>query len=169
LDALKPLGIEPALLIAYLVNFILLVVLLRLFLYRPVLNIMAERRRRIQESLEEADRVRREADMQQASFRRELEEARKVSQEAAARVAKELERTREAVLAEARHEADQIRDQARQQIEVERQQAMAEVQRHVVDLAVDVAQKVIGRTVVVDEQAQRQLIRQFLQETGELL
>ena len=169
MDALKPLGIEPALLLAYLINFILLVSLLRLFLYRPVLKMMAERRRRIQESLEEADRVRREADMQQTKFRRELEEARKVSQEAAARVAKELEKTREAVLAEARREADQIRDQARQQIEVERQQATAEIQRHVVDLAVDLAQKVIGRTVTVDEQAQRQLIHQFLKETGELL
>ena len=168
MEALRPLGVDPALLIAYVINFAILVFLLRLFLYRPILNMLAERRQKIQESLEQADKVRQEAEIQRAEFQRELEEARKTSQEAAARVAQETEKMREAILAEARKEADQIREQARQQIEIERQQVMAELQHQVVDLAVELARKVIGQTVTVDEQAQRQLIRQFLQEVGDL-
>jgi flagellar biosynthesis/type III secretory pathway protein FliH len=35
-------------------------------------------------------------------------------------------------------------------------------------LAVDLTRKVVGETVAVDEQAQRQLIQQFLQEAGDL-
>jgi F-type H+-transporting ATPase subunit b len=71
-------------------------------------------------------------------------------------------------LAEARKEAEQIRDQAHQQLEVERQQAMVELQGQVVDLSVELTRKVLGQTVTVDEQAQRQLIQQFLQEAGDL-
>jgi F-type H+-transporting ATPase subunit b len=168
LDALRPLGIDPALLIAYLINFVILLFLLRLFLYGPILNMLADRRQKIQESLEQADKVRQEAEVQRADFQRELEEARKTSQEAAARAAQETEKMREAILIEARKEAEQIREQARQQIEVERQQTLAELQRQVADLAVELARKVIGQTVAVDGQAQRQLIQQFLQEAGDL-
>jgi F-type H+-transporting ATPase subunit b len=168
LDALRPLGIDPALLIAYLINFAILLFLLRLFLYRPILNMMEERRQKIQASLDEADKVRQEADVQRADFQRELENARKTSQEATARVVQETEKMREAILAEARQEAEQIREQARQQIELERQQAAADLQRQVVDLAVDLTRKVVGQTVAVNEQAQRQLISQFLSEMGDL-
>ena len=168
MDALRPLGIDPALLIAYLINFVILLFLLRLFLYRPVLNMLAERRQKIQESLEQADKVRQEAQVQRADFQRELEDARKTSQEAAARAAQETEKMREAILVEARKEAEQIREQARQQVDVERQQAMGELQRQVADLAVDLTRKVIGQTVAVDEPAQRRLIQQFLQEAGDL-
>jgi F-type H+-transporting ATPase subunit b len=168
LDALRPLGIDPALLVAYIVNFIILLILLRLFLYKPVLKMLSERKQKIQESLEQADKVRQEAEVQQADFQRELEDARKTSQEAAARAAQETEKMREAILADARKEAEQIREQAHQQIEVERQQTMAEMQQQVADLAVTLTRKVIGETVVVDEQAQRQLIQRFLQESGDL-
>ena len=94
---------------------------------------LAYRRHRIQESLEQADKVRQEAEVQRAGFQRELEEARKTSQEAAARATQETEKMREAILAEARREAEQIREQAHQQIEIERSQATDELQRQVVD------------------------------------
>lgn len=168
MEALQPLGLDPALLVAYLINFVILLILLRLFAYKPILKMLAERKQKIQDSLEEADKVRQEAEVQRAEFQGELEEARKTSQEAAARAAQETEKMREAILVEARQEAEQIREQAHQQVEVERQQAMSELQRQAVDLAVDLTRKVLGETVAVDEQAQRQLIQQFLQESGDL-
>ena len=168
MDALKPLGIDPALIIAYLINFILLLLLLRLFLYRPILNMLAERRRKVEDSLAQADKVRQQAEVQRAEFQRELEDARRVSQDAATRATQEVEKMREAIVVEARKDAEQIREQARQQVNLERQQAMAEIQREVVNLSVDMTRRVLGRTVKVDEKAQRLLIRQFLKESGDL-
>ena len=168
MEALQPLGLDPTLFIAYLINFVILLFLLRLFAYKPILKMLAERKQKIQDSLEEADKVRQEAEVQRAEFQSELEEARKTSQEAAARAAQETEKMREAILAEARQEAEQIREQAHQQVEVERQQAMSELHQQAVDLAVDLSRKVLGETVAVDEGAQRQLIQQFLQDSGDL-
>jgi F-type H+-transporting ATPase subunit b len=169
LNALGPLGIEPALFIAYVVNFVILVFLLRIFLYRPILSMLNQRRERIQESLGEADRVRQEAAVHRAEFEQELEAARRTSQEAAARAAQETEKMRDAILAEARKEADRILDQARQQIEMDRRQAVTELRHEVVNLSVDLTRRVIGETVAVDEQVQRQLIQRFFEESGDLL
>ena len=168
MEALRPLGIDPALLVAYLINFVILLFLLRLFLYRPILNMLEERKTRISQALAQADKVRQQADVQRADFQRELEDARKSSQEAAKRAAEETEKMREGILVEARKTADQLKEQAKQQIDVERQQVMTEMRQQVVDLAVDLTRKVIGETVVVDEQAQRHLIQRFFEEAGDL-
>lgn len=168
MEAVRPLGIDPTLLIAYLINFVLLLFLLRLFLYGPILNMLAERRARIADSLAQADKVRQQAEVQRAEYQKELEETRRGSQDAAKRIAEETEKMREAILADARKAADQIKEQAKQQVETERQQVMGEMRQQVVDLAVDLARKVVGETVTTDEQAQRQLIQRFLQEAGDL-
>ena len=52
---MEKLGINPGLLIAQIFNVVLLVWLLTRFLYRPVLNMLNERTRRIQDSLKEAE------------------------------------------------------------------------------------------------------------------
>jgi F-type H+-transporting ATPase subunit b len=54
---LEQLGINWGLLIAQLFNVILIVWLLTMMLYRPVLNMLNERTRRIQESLRDAEQV----------------------------------------------------------------------------------------------------------------
>lgn len=54
---MEKLGINWGLLVAQLVNVILIVWLLSMLLYRPVLNMLNERTRRIQESLKEAEQV----------------------------------------------------------------------------------------------------------------
>lgn len=55
--AVEKLGINTALLIAQLLNVILLVWLLTRFLYQPVLNMLNERTKRIQDSLRDTDQV----------------------------------------------------------------------------------------------------------------
>ena len=52
------LGIDLRLLISYIINFAILVILLRVLVYGRVLNMLRERRERISEGLAEADRTR---------------------------------------------------------------------------------------------------------------
>lgn len=168
MDALKPLGIEPVLLIAYAVNFLVLLALLRVFLYKPVLNMMAQRRQKIQDGLQEAEKVRQQAAVERQEFEKELEESRRVSQESAARAAQTTEKMREEILSQAQAEAEQIKARALQEIDVERKQAEAELRRYVADLTVELAGKVLGETVARDEDTQRRLIDKFLTEMGDL-
>lgn len=157
---MEKLGISFQLLIAQALNFLILFALLRLWLYKPVLKMFQERRQKIQESLEHADRVRAEAAISQAEFEKKLEESRQQSREALARAAQAGEKAREEIISQAQQEAKALLERARQEIELERQQAASELRREVVDLAVSVSRKAIGEAM--DEQAHRRLIGEFL-------
>ena len=72
---MEALGIYWPGIIFYIINFTVLVVLLQIFLYKPVKNMLAQRQQRIAESLEAADIAAQEAAQQRAQFEKELAEA----------------------------------------------------------------------------------------------
>ena len=74
---MEALGVSINGIIAYIINFAILVVLLRLFLYSPIKNLLAQRQQRISESLEAADRAAQEAAQQRAKFEEELAKVEK--------------------------------------------------------------------------------------------
>ena len=77
------LGITPTLLIAQIVNFGILVFLLRQFLYTPILNMLAQRKEKIAQSMKDAERVNAAA--------REAEAGKREAEERALRAERELE------------------------------------------------------------------------------
>jgi F-type H+-transporting ATPase subunit b len=162
MDVLTTLGLNARDFIWHTINFIVLIVLLSRFLYRPIVAMLDERTRRIQESLEAAERARadvaqadRERDELLASARREIQEMMTTAQQVAERIQSEARTT-------AQQEAQRIVETARQEADAERAQAMAELRREVASLAVAAAERVISRSL--DDQAHRQLVEQFLDE-----
>jgi F-type H+-transporting ATPase subunit b len=116
-------------LIAQLVNFTILLIVLRLFLYKPVLRILDERRRRIQEGVEAAAAAAAAATQSESESRRALEQARAEGQEAIARAQDAAARLREELETRARAEAEQIVARAREEIALERDQAIEQLRR----------------------------------------
>jgi len=163
---MEALGISPNLLITQILNFIILFVLLRVLLYKPILGMLDSRKQKIQESLDYAERVKREAAEQQKEFDRKLEEARREAQSAAAAAAQVGEKEREAILAQAREDARKMIEQAKGQIEYERKQMLSDLREEVVRLSLLAAQKVVSQSL--DEQAHRKLVSDFLAQTDEL-
>ena len=162
MEILGTLGINARDFIWHTINFIVLIALLSYFLYRPIVTMLDERARRIQESLDAAERARadvaqadREREELLASTRREIQEMMTTAQQVAERIQSEARTT-------AQQEAQRIVETARQEAEAERAQAMAELRREVASLAVQAAERVISRSL--DDQAHRQLVEQFLDE-----
>lgn len=163
---MEALGISPNLLITQIVNFIILLVLLRMLLYKPMLNMLNSRKQKIQESLEYAEQVKRDAANQQKEFERKLEDQRREMQSAAQAASQVGEKEREAILAQAREEARKLVEQAKGQIEYERRQMMADLHDEVVRLSLLAAQKVIGQSL--DDQAHRKLVSDFIAQADKL-
>lgn len=163
---MEALGISPNLLITQIVNFVILLVILRLLLYKPILGMLNSRKQKIQESLEYADNVKKQAAEQQKEFERKLEETRRETQAAAQAAAQVGEKEREAILAQAREDARKLVEQAKGQIDYERKQMMAELHDEVVRLSLMAAQKVIGQSL--DDQAHRQLVSDFIAQADKL-
>jgi F-type H+-transporting ATPase subunit b len=147
-------------LIAQLINFGILLFVMRLFLYKPVLKILDERRTRIEEGLNRAEQAAALASASQDEARRVIEEARgqgrelvAAAQEAAARLRAELEER-------ARTDAAGIVSRARDDIQNERDQAIEQLRREFTDLALAAAERVIGQSL--DRAAHQRLIDETL-------
>jgi F-type H+-transporting ATPase subunit b len=162
---LEALGISINGIIAYIINFALLVVLLRMFLYRPVKNALAQRQQRIADSLEAADKASQEAAQQRVEFEKELALAREAAQEEAKKAAEATEKMRQEILAAAEKEASEIKARARDEAELEKQQIAADLRKQAAELAMQITRKVVGEAV--DEQTQNKLIDQFLTNMGD--
>ena len=159
------LGFDINVIIAYLVNFAILLFILRAFAYKPVLAMLERRKQEIADGLAAGDKVRAEAEQERARFETELATARQSSQEEAAKIAKVTEDMREKILAEARQEAEAIKARAQADMAAEREAMQAEIRRQVADLTFVVARKVVGQSL--DESGHHQLVDQFLTEMGD--
>lgn len=159
---MEKLGINLPWLLAYLINFILALVLLRMLVYKPVLTMLDTRRKKIQEALENADKVKADAALQQKDFDRKLDEARREAQTAAASAQQAAEKERQRIIAAAQEDAEKIRVSARGELEYERKQMVSELRQQVIDLSLIGAQRVIGGNL--DERKSRQLVENFLNE-----
>jgi F-type H+-transporting ATPase subunit b len=163
---LDKLGINIAWLAAQIVNFFVLFFLLKAFAYKPILKMLDARKQKIQESLEYAEKVKKDAADQQKEFERKLEETRRETQAAQAAAAQAGEKEREVILAQAHEDARKLIDQAKEQIEYERKQMMSELREEVVQLSLAAAQKVINQSL--DERGHRKLIDDFLAQADQL-
>ena len=158
------LGFSLPAIITNLINFTILLVLLRLFLYKPVLNLLDERKRRIQEGMSQAEQAVSAASASEAESRRAIEEAQQEArqligqaQEAAAQLRQELEDR-------ARADAEQIVARAREEVQVERDQAIEQLRREFADLTITAAERVTRQSL--DRAAHQRLIDEVLVEGG---
>jgi F-type H+-transporting ATPase subunit b len=163
---MEALGISPNLLITQILNFIILFVLLRMFLYKPILGMLESRKQKIKASLEYAEQVKRDAAEQQKEFDRKLEEARRGAQAASAAAAQVGEKEREVILTQAREDARKMIDQAKGQIEYERKQMLSDLREQVVQLSLLAAQQVVSTSL--DDKTHRQLVSDFLAQNDAL-
>jgi F-type H+-transporting ATPase subunit b len=163
---LEALGINLGYLISQIVNFTLLAVLLYFVAYKPILRMLDERSARIKKGLEDAELASQRASAMEQEFEKRMVEARKEGQEIIAQATQMSEKARQDILDKAREEARAQIDKAREEIARERDLAMAELRQQVADLSLVISEKVIGATL--DDQRQRQLIAEFLEQTEEL-
>ena len=160
------LGVNLPSLIAYLVNFLILLGILSLFAYRPLVRLMDERAERIRESLEAADQARQEAASSREAVEEALNEARQQGQRLLDQTREAAEQYRAEEMERARREAEAFVLRARADIQRERDAAIEEVRSNFGELAITAAERVIGRTL--DPQAHEDLIAQVLEDGSDL-
>ncbi|HVP81006.1 MAG TPA: F0F1 ATP synthase subunit B [Thermodesulfobacteriota bacterium] len=157
------LGINPALLVVFIINFIILFVLLRLFLYAPVMKVLDERAKRTREAMELADATKKEFEQAKEEVQRQIEKGRQEGQAIIAQALQTGERLREESRAEATKQAQVLIDRARSELEAERDKIVGDLRREFVDISIAAAEKVIKETL--DKERHRKLIEETLQES----
>ena len=142
------------------VNFIVLLVLLRLVLFKPVVGMLDARAQRVRESMEQADQARRAAEQAEADRQALLAETRREAEQMRARADEQAKRIVAEAADKAQEQANRIIAQAETQSEQMRNQTMAEVRAEIADLIVVAVDRVTRNAL--DANAQRSLVQQFL-------
>ena len=163
MDGLVALGINLPGLITHIVSFLILFIVLKMFLYKPIVNMLDRRSERIRESLEAAERAREETAASQAEVESQLEAARAEGQQLIASAREVAERFREEETAKVRQEIEAERTRAEANIQRERDAAIEQLRGEFAGLAITAAERVVERSL--DEQAHQDIIDRVLEES----
>lgn len=130
-ELLKRLGINWHLFLAQIINFLILLFLLKKFLFRPLLNLLQKRTQIIENSLKKAQEI--EKNLQEAQTQKEniILEARQLAQEIIKEAREEGERQKAAIVEEARTLAKRQIEEAQKVLEQERNMMVSEVRQEI--------------------------------------
>ncbi len=138
--------------IAQVILFLIVYFILSKYAFGPVLAMLNERRRRIEEGQHNAEKIKRqlaEAELRyQEILRKANEEAGKLLEEA--RLSSELHSQK--ATQQAIKEAEGIIHRAQETIELERGKMVSEVKKELIGLVVDTTAKVTGKVLTPDDQ-----------------
>lgn len=144
------------------VVFLLLLFLLGKTAWKPLLRVLEQREKRIQDTLDEARSRSQEAARLLEEHKQILADSHRQAQEIVAQGRKAAERLKEELLDEARREQEQILARARDEIERERERAVEALRREAVDLSLAATARLLRREV--DSAENRRLVEEFLGE-----
>lgn len=145
-------GFNVWLFLSQLLSFIIVAVLLQKFAYKPILTVLEERRERIREGLENAEKIKQQLAESEVRYQEILSkanaEAQKMLDEARASAAVLAERKSQQAIAD----AEQIIAKAQEATVIEHDRMLAELKREVGRLVIDTTSKVTGKILTPDDQ-----------------
>lgn len=146
------------------VNIIVLFAFFRIFLFRPVTNMMEKRKQLIINDLENAKEEKEKAEKLKSDYEMEL---LKADEEAAEIIHKANERAAlmyDKQMNIAKEDANKLIENAKKQIELERKRSMEGAQSEIADIAILAAAKILGEQM--DEKSNKRMVNDFIKEAG---
>lgn len=162
--AVEALGINLPQLIAQIANFAVLLLILRLTLYKPILKMLDERKQKISEGLNAAEIARAEATQAQANIQAQLDTARKDGQDIVANAQTIAQRIQTEAREQSARDREAALERARSEIQLERDRALSELRGEFAGLTVTAAERVIRQSL--DRQAHQRIIDETLAESS---
>ena len=152
---------DPGLIIWTTIIFILLLIVLKKFAWKPILAAVDERNKSIEDALKAADKAKKEMLALNTDNERILIQARK-ERDALLKEGREI---KDNIIAEAKDkaklEADKILITAKEQINNEKMKAITELKNQVASMSIDIAEKIL-KSELSDKNKQKELIAEAL-------
>lgn len=159
-EIFETLGLDTALLVSQIVNFLLLLILLKKFAYGPILKMLESREEKIRKSLKNAEKIQLELSEAETTKAREIarakEEARKIIEAAYVTAQNANEKT----MQETQTKTREIVEKAKEEIRAEKDKSLREAEGQIADLALIIAEKILKRNL--DANAEQRLTEETL-------
>jgi F-type H+-transporting ATPase subunit b len=147
-------------------GFLLLLVVFKLFLFKPIMSVLDARRAEVDGRYSEAESQVQTAEELRAQYEQRLASVEEEIRGKITEAIKDGQRMREEILADSRTKADSILTKAQEEIRREQEKAMVQLKTTVADLAISAAGKLIEEKL--DPAKHRQLVTRFIDNLDEV-
>ena len=161
---LDALGINLKDLIFAVANFLILVLILGKFLYKPFLGILEKRKQTIEDAFTNAEATNRKADEKYEAYTKKLARAEAESREIIKNARLKADDHANMIVEEAKAEAARIKLQAEKEAVREKEKALREVREQVGQLAILAAEQILEKEVAAE--GQEEIIDRVLEKAG---
>ena len=146
-------------------NFIALFLVLKKFLFKPVMKLIADRQQEIDDMYAEADKAQKSAEALEAEYAQKLSVAAETSQRMVKEAVQRGQEREAEIVSQANAQADAIRQKAAADIAQEKKKALNDAKDEISGMAMAIAEKVVGRELNVQDQDR--LVDSFIDALGD--
>ena len=158
-------SIAPWTIIFQILNLLLLMVLFKKYLFKPVTEILVKRQAEIEGHYQEAQQAETDAKAMKADYESKMAGARQEADRVIKTATESANAMSASIVEDARTQADQLKRRAQTEIDLERRRAFDEVKGELSGIALDIASQVIEREV--NEKDHEAFINEFIKNVGE--
>lgn len=155
-DLLKNFGVDPILLSAQIVNFLIIFWLLKKFAYKPIFQILEKRKKLIAEGIENARKseelLQKSLDEEKALLKKAQAEAQEILADAQKQSTETIERAEE----KAKERVEKMLEDGKKEIDQQTQEAEKQLSKHTAKLAVEIVEKTLP--AIADTKTQKAVI-----------
>jgi F-type H+-transporting ATPase subunit b len=152
--------------VAQIINFLILVFLLRHFLYRPVIKIMDEREKKIASQIKDAEQKRKEAEAEAESFRKMKKELENKHNEMLTKVTEEVQMFKNDLIEKARAEVEVSISDWHESFERQKTSILANIRLHAAKEVYTISRHALSD--LANENLEDHIISIFIQRIQEL-
>lgn len=161
MEALHNLGVDGKLLLAQVVNFLILLFILRKFAYRPMLEFLEKRATRIERGLKDADAAAKRLEEVARKEEKILAQAREKARDLVANAEIIAEKRAEAIMAEVEAKSESIFEESKKHAEAEREKIFREAKEELASLVLLATGKILKEKS--EERTDRELAERFIE------
>jgi F-type H+-transporting ATPase subunit b len=159
------LSVNPGLIIWTIIIFVLVLLVLRKFAWKPLLKALNKREDTIKNALDNAEKLNKEAKELMEENKKNLDEAARQSMIIINEAKEIAKKEKDNIISKANEESKKIIDRIKQEIENERESAMEQMRDQISDLVIKAAEKVINENL--DTPKQKKIVDDFMNRINE--
>jgi F-type H+-transporting ATPase subunit b len=160
-------GLEIGQIVTHIIGFLIAVLLLKKFAWKPLLSILEERRSKIKSEFDNIDKEKKKVEDLVSDYQTKLKEIDSLARVKIQEAAREGQKVGNEIKENARKESKDILNRAREEIQRDVDKAKVQMKNDLVNMTMRAAEKLIRERL--DEEKDRELIARFIEEvpTGE--
>jgi F-type H+-transporting ATPase subunit b len=155
-------GLELGQIITHIIGFVIAIIILKKFAWKPLLSMLEERRNKIKSEFDNIEQERKKTEKLYSDYQTKLEEIDSLARTKIQEAAREGKMLSNAIKENARREAKQIVAKTKEDIQRDLDKAKLQLRDDVVNITLRLAEKIIQEKL--DQEKDKRLVAQFVDE-----